>query len=251
MDSQAGEAISDPTPKLRTYFCASNFLIPDLDHVKKQCTGENKKVHWAGVTIVRISSMVVVKFGTRVTVTEAKSIIYVAQNSKVPVPEVFACCTYGPIDREIEDYDSLFDTYIFMSFVDGQTLDTVWNNFDQLTKRRIASRLKEYIDNLRSMGSMSYIGSVDHGPVTDSIFATCKVQGPFGFEKEFNEAIVDAYYRTVSRQHIQKFLSGMIGHKERRILFAHAVEMQNDWGDYLLDILQPYYNEYAFYSFVS
>lgn len=178
MDSPAGEVTSDPTPKLRTYFCASTFQVPDMDDVKKQSTGENKIMEWAGITVARISPTVVVKFGPRVAVTEAKSMIYVAQNSmKVPVPEVFAYCTYGPINRDVEDYGSLFDTYIFMSFVDGQPLDTVWDAYDQPTKTHVASQLKEYMDDLRSMGNTSYIGSVDHGPVVDPILATSKVQG--------------------------------------------------------------------------
>ncbi|KNG86163.1 hypothetical protein ANOM_006587 [Aspergillus nomiae NRRL 13137] len=110
------------------------------------------------------------------------------------------------------------DTYIFMSFVDGQPLDIAWNDLDYLTKTRIASQLKTYIDDLRTMGRMTYIGSADHSPVTDLIFATC----PFDSEKEFNEAIVEAYHLTVPRQHIQKFLFGMIAHKERHVAFAHG-----------------------------
>lgn len=31
----------------------------------------------------------------------------------------------------------------------------------------------------------------------------------------------------------------------------HAWRWQNDWGEYLMDILRPYYPEHAFYSFVS
>lgn len=36
-----------------------------------------------------------------------------AQNSEsVPVPKVYAYYTYGPVDRDIDDYGSLFDTYM-------------------------------------------------------------------------------------------------------------------------------------------
>ncbi|KAE8351111.1 kinase-like protein [Aspergillus coremiiformis] len=291
MDSQeTDEVISDQGPKWRTYFCASTFQVPHMDDLKEQCTSEKKIVEWAGVSIARISPTVAVKFGPRVTVTEAKSMIYVAQNSaKIPVPEVFACGTYGPINRDIGDYGSLFDTYIFMTFVDGQPLDTVWNSYDQPTKTHLALQLKEYIDDLRSMGTPSYIGSLDHGPVLDPILATAKVQGPFSSEKDFNETMVKTYQSKAPRQHITKFLRGMIGHQEHRILFTHGDlgpqnimvkdgnvtgiidwefsgwypeywesakalnvwRWQNDWGDYLIDILQPYYPEYAFYSFLS
>ncbi|KAK6814169.1 hypothetical protein RU639_010108 [Aspergillus parasiticus] len=290
MDTQPGEIISEQGPKLRTYFCASTFQIPDLDDVQKQCTGKNKIVQWAGVTIVRISPTVVVKFGTRVAVPEAKNMIYVAQNSKkIPVPEVFAYCTYGPIDRDIGDYGTLFDTYIFMSLVEGQSLDTVWTSYDQQTKTCVASQLKEYMDELRSMRSTSYIGSADHGPATDPILATCKSQGLFSSENEFNETIIEGYQCKAPRSHAKKYLFRMVESQQHQIVFTHGDfrpqnimvkdgnvtgiidwelsgwypeywefakalniwRWQNDWGDYLLDILQPYYAENSFYSFVS
>lgn len=48
---------------------------------------------------------------------------FVEQHTEnLPVPKIFACYTYGPIRRDIEDYGSLFNIYIFMSFVEGQTL---------------------------------------------------------------------------------------------------------------------------------
>lgn len=39
--------------------------------------------------------------------------MFVKQNTEtLPVPEIFACYTYGPIDRDIGDYGSLFDTHL-------------------------------------------------------------------------------------------------------------------------------------------
>lgn len=70
---------------------------------------------------MKIAPQVVVKFGAYATVHEAKNMIYVAWKTTIPVATVFACYTYGPIDRDIEDHCSLFDTYIYMSFVDGKT----------------------------------------------------------------------------------------------------------------------------------
>lgn len=67
--------------------------------------------------------------------------IYIAQNTGIPVPKALACYTYGPIDRDPGDYGGLYDTYIFMSLIDG------------------------------------YIGSVDHGPVADHYLSTSLDKG--------------------------------------------------------------------------
>jgi hypothetical protein len=44
---------------------------------------------------------------------------------------------HDPLDRDIDDYGSLFDTYIFMSLVEGQTLDLAWDSYDELTKTHV------------------------------------------------------------------------------------------------------------------
>lgn len=110
--------------------------------------------------------------------------IFVKRNTEnVPVPKVFACYTYGPIDRDVLDYGSLYDTYIFMGFVEGRSLDyMVWDSYDATTKRRIAGQLKGYLSELRSIGNNgngngNYIGSADFGPVMDPILETHHVKG--------------------------------------------------------------------------
>ena len=51
--------------------------------------------------------------------------VYAAQKQLCPLKD-FAYYTYGSIDRDIGDYGSLYDAYIFMSFVDGETSDKAW-----------------------------------------------------------------------------------------------------------------------------
>lgn len=41
------------------------------------------------------------------------------------MPEVFAYYTHGPIDRDPNDFGGLYDTYIFMSFIPGETLHSL------------------------------------------------------------------------------------------------------------------------------
>lgn len=99
--------------------------------------------------------------------------VFVKRNTAtVPVPQIFAYYTYGPLDRDEDDYGSLYDTYIFMDFVEGRSLDGVWGGLDQAMKGRVADQLGVFLEELREIGcggggGDSYIGSVDSGPVTD------------------------------------------------------------------------------------
>ncbi|OJJ31579.1 hypothetical protein ASPWEDRAFT_54700 [Aspergillus wentii DTO 134E9] len=221
------------------------FTIPFPDSVNKKVNASNTILNWGGVKIAKISPTVVVKFGSHVTLSEAKSMMSVEQNTEtVPVPKVFACYSYGPIHRD--NYGSLFDTYIFMSLLNG------------------------YLSELRKIGNSNYIGSVDLGPVTDPILESHPIQGPF----ETEEANV---------------LAGMLSQNRHQILFTHGDlrlqnimikdgcvsgildwkfsgwypeywefskalhvwKWQNDWTEYLVQILQPYYSEYAVHSFLT
>ncbi|KAJ5890430.1 uncharacterized protein N7473_006658 [Penicillium subrubescens] len=183
-----------------------------------------------GVTVLRLSPDMVVKYGPQVTTsTEAQSMMFVAEYTKaIPIPKIFAYCTYGPLNRDIDDYGSLFDTYIFMSFVKGQTLDSTWDSYDELTKTRIAHQLKTYMNELREIRSEPYIGSVNKGPVRDQIFDNFYVKGPFESEEAFNGTIMDVYQANSPRRHIRSFLAGMLSQKRHSICFTHAdVRPQN------------------------
>lgn len=104
--------------------------------------------------------------------------MFAKQNTEtLPVPKIFACYSYGPINRDIEDHGSLFDTYIFMSFVESQTLDKVWESYDEDTKAHVTNQLKEYLLELRQIRNGSYIGSANSGPVTDQILESYHVKG--------------------------------------------------------------------------
>lgn len=121
------------------------------------------------------------------------------------------------------------------------------------------------------------------------MYANTFWQGPFRSEEEFNNAIIDAYQSKAPRRRIKSFLTGMLSHNKHQIVFTHGdlrlqnvmVEdgnvsgildwefsgwypeywefskalyvwkWQNDWIEYLVQILQPYYSEYAVHSFLT
>lgn len=127
MSSTEGEQIAqvlDCRPQINIHFSAPDFTVPHPDKVNEMVSSDNTIFNWGGVKIARIPPEIVVKFGSHVSLSEAKNMMFVEQNTKtLPVPKIFACYSYGPIHRDIKDYGSLFDTYIFMSFVEGQSLD--------------------------------------------------------------------------------------------------------------------------------
>lgn len=164
--------------QMNTLYSDPDFLAPDPECVNEKVNTGNVIFNWGGVKIAKISGEVVVKFGSHVTISEAKNMVFVKKNTEnVPVPKVFACYSYGPIHRDTDDYGSLYDTYIFMSFVEGQCLDRVWESYDETMKNRIASQLKGYFHKLRNIDSDNYIGLVDLGPVTDPILESHHMKG--------------------------------------------------------------------------
>lgn len=115
------------------------------------------------------------------------------------------------------------------------------------------------------------------------------VKGPFHSEEDFNNAIIDAYQSKAPKRRIKGFLAGMLSHRKHQIAFTHGDlrqqnimvkdgnvtgildwefsgwypeywefskalyiwKWQNDWVEYLVQILQPYYSEYAVHSFLT
>ncbi|KAB8225469.1 kinase-like protein [Aspergillus novoparasiticus] len=269
----------DSEPRVDILCSVPGFSVPSPETVWEKVNKSNTIFHWGGVRIAKISPEIVVKFGSHVTLNEAKSMAFVGENTKaMPVPKVFACYTYGPIHRDILDYGSLFDTYIFMGFVEGYSLDKAWETYDEATKNRVTNQLNG-----------DYIGSVDFSPVADPILDDCSNQGPFSTEEAFDNALIDAYRSKLPRCYIKSFLAGILSQNKYQIVFTHGdlrlanimvdngnvtgiVDWEfgdwypeyweiskalgvwmwkNNWSDYLQQIMTPYYSEFAIYSFMN
>jgi aminoglycoside phosphotransferase (APT) family kinase protein len=110
-----------------------------------------------------------VKYGTHASLIEAKNMLYVAERTSIPVPRLFAAYAYRPLDRDVEDFGSVYDTYIFMEFIEGEDLEKSWGRHTSTEKQMISTDLKRYMTELRSLPAANYIGSVHGGPVTDII----------------------------------------------------------------------------------
>lgn len=165
-------------PRWEVLYSAPGFSPPVPETINDRANEKSNMLNPGGVTVLRLSPDMVVKYGPHVTITEAQSMMFVAAHTKaIPIPKIFAYCTYGPHNRDIEDCGSLYDTYIFMTLVEGQTLALAWDSYDELTKTHIANQLKTYMDELREIRSEPYIGSVNKGPVKDPILDSFHVKG--------------------------------------------------------------------------
>ncbi|RDH32642.1 hypothetical protein BDQ94DRAFT_159829 [Aspergillus welwitschiae] len=244
----------DCGPQVEVQYSVPSFEAPYPDLVKEMITPNNTILNWGGVKIAKISSEIVVKLGPHVTLTEAKNMVFVEENTRtVPVPKISAYYTHGPINRDADDYGSLYDTYIRAS-----------------TGSQITTQLKNYIGELRQIGNGNgsyYIGSIGPGPVTDPILENYHNKGPFTSEDEFNNTLVKAYQAQAPKRHIKNLLSGMLSQRKHRIVdwefsgwypeyweFAKALyvwKWQNDWTDHLLQCLEPYYPEYTVHAFMT
>ncbi|KAJ5797005.1 uncharacterized protein N7518_005545 [Penicillium psychrosexuale] len=278
---------SIPEPQLNVHYSAPGFCLPHPDTVSEFRRDKSNLVFCHGVAIVKISPEVVVKIGPHINFIEAKNMTYVAENTGVPVPKVFACYTYGPIDRDPDDYRGVYDTYIFMTYITGETLQVAWDGLDVSAKCQITRQLTTYIQEIRNLESAGYIGSLEHGHVTDHSLSTSDDKGPFNSERDFNTALVEVYQKNAPKRHIKAFFNGMLP-ESHRILFAHGDfrpqnimvkdgnvtaiidwELsgwypeywdfakalliwfyQNDWTDYVVQILQPYHAEFLMHSFL-
>ncbi|KAF2847827.1 hypothetical protein T440DRAFT_182883 [Plenodomus tracheiphilus IPT5] len=118
----------------------------------------------AGTQLAKLSPSVLVKYGTHASLIEAKNMLYVAEKTSIPVPKLFAAYAYGPLDRDVEDYGSVYDTYIFMEFIEGDDLGKTWENCSAAEKQNISADLKRYMTELRLLSAPGYIGSVHEGP---------------------------------------------------------------------------------------
>ncbi|TID19415.1 kinase-like protein [Venturia nashicola] len=191
-----------------------------------------------GVRVARVSPTIVVKYGDDVHLIEATTLEFLASHTSILVPRVYAAYTYGPFEDRDEESSSKYDTYIFMDFIDGQTLDKEWSNLDDAAKSQVMAELKGYLVQLRAIPGGTYIGSLDDGPVNDSILEYWPTKGidssptsfqrqsdidsgPFASEDDLNNALIDAYCASYKGE-VRPFMTGMLNTHKHEVVFTHA-----------------------------
>ncbi|KAI1356235.1 kinase-like domain-containing protein [Xylaria sp. FL0043] len=114
-----------------------------------------------------------VKYGTRVTVTEGRTQIWIREQLQgtVDVPEVFGWA---------QDQGQ---TFLYMSLLDADPLSERWPCMTTQERLTICGELRSAVSawrNLRQDEGTCYIGSISKQPLTDILFTlNFQVMGPF------------------------------------------------------------------------
>ncbi|ROT37125.1 phosphotransferase enzyme family protein [Sodiomyces alkalinus F11] len=141
-------------------------------------SGHIRATHFNRPSPVKIPSLgLIVKYGADVTIAEAQTQMNVRKRlqGRVPVPEVFAWA---------EDEGQGF---IYISLVEGETLQERWGNMSELERQAICEDLRLMAKAWRALeqeGQRPYIGGPDKQPLNDIFLASCPgLVGPFhGFD---------------------------------------------------------------------
>lgn len=116
-----------------------------------------------------ISKHKIVKTGHRVRLTEATTMRFVAENTSIPVPQVY--CSFVHKDR----------TFIVMERILGEEIPTAWKSLPEPARRKVYSQLKAMIQELRALKPSPGTGveSCVRGSLFDSRITRCPRFGPF------------------------------------------------------------------------
>ncbi|KAJ8069368.1 hypothetical protein OCU04_003022 [Sclerotinia nivalis] len=135
-----------------------------------------------------------IKYGPEVNLIEGENMLFVNRETKstVPVPQVYAIYAVpGRCPRTNREEDT---NYIIMEYIEGKTLKDEWSSLSVQQKDNLSAQLRKYVNQLRSLPSPGYYGSIGRRGLLDCIFWTgdnsCEpLDGPFDTEDEFNEAM--------------------------------------------------------------
>lgn len=85
-------------PQMNTLYSDPDFLAPDPECVNEKVNTGNVIFNWGGVKIAKISSEVVVKFGSHVTISEAKNMVFV----KKKIQKMYLCQKFSPVTPTVQ-----------------------------------------------------------------------------------------------------------------------------------------------------
>ncbi|TFK69661.1 hypothetical protein BDN72DRAFT_840150 [Pluteus cervinus] len=116
---------------------------------------------------------------------EAAATRSVAQNTTIPVPEIFD--VWQPRGRKC--------AYMAMSFMRGETLARVWKRLTGEQRVAVMGQLSGYIRQLRALPPPQgrWIGNVGFQRIYDRFYGTQNPPGPFKSESDFNDAHISVY----------------------------------------------------------
>jgi len=124
-----------------------------------------------------ISKNKIIKAGRWIYLTEAATMRYIAQNTSIPVPQVY--CSFVHKGR----------TFILMERIDGEVIPSAWRRLGEEGRKKVWSQLKNMVEEMRSLKPSPGTGveSCVGGSLYYSLFNRGNNHfGPFATIQEFH-----------------------------------------------------------------
>ncbi|KAL9101447.1 MAG: hypothetical protein Q9163_003297 [Psora crenata] len=144
----------------------------------------------------------VIKFGPGVDAREARTMQYIKEATKVPVP---GTASDGA-------------NVIVMDYVEGCNLQECWPRLSDAERQSIAEQMRDILDQLRGLEG-DYIGAVHRGPAVDMRRSTT-TGGPFDSESEFNTFLLNKMISSTPLLYYQAIQQAM--RHDHKIVFSHG-----------------------------
>jgi serine/threonine protein kinase len=208
------------------YFAPDHLLPAPLPTVADILASKTKLSAAHEAPVVRVGEHFAVKFGQGVLLQEGENMLFVQQNSSVPVPKVYA----------IFHDEATKKNFIIHEYIEGEMLEKVWRSLSDADKTDVAAQLRQHCDELRRIPSPGYYGGIWRQPTQDFYFQDQEevgrphrdetISGP----QETDEQWVEAMYRCVetrAKTDKRRFLSVLRGHYHKifrghKPVFTHA-----------------------------
>lgn len=133
--------------------------LKDAESVRRAIASGERLLEQGSRTITAAGD-VVIKTGNRQAIErEARNIQFIAQQTDLPVPKVYACMDLD--DRK---------TALVMERIHGTTLQVAFHSLSEEEHTAIASQMARYIDDLRQHTLLNHFGCIDGGGFNDVLF---------------------------------------------------------------------------------
>lgn len=115
--------------------------------------------------------------------SETETMRFVRERTTIPIPQVH--------NAYVDDESGM--VRIVMEFIEGENLDSAWDNYTDAEKESVISQLRGYMEELRQIKGF-FIGSVDNSWCNDHYFDDKRgaYGPPFASEAEFDRGISQA-----------------------------------------------------------
>lgn len=142
---------------------------------------------------------------------EAEMMIYIKENTNIPIPKVF---DYGKDEQN--------NNYILMEYIEGDILENVLETLNKDDKNNIINQLKRYINEMRKKINLN-ICSINNNPCYELSISN-ELFGPFKEIEEFNNYRINKLI--IDDEDIKKYINSNKNIKTNFIL------THNDLGPY-------------------